>query len=162
MKESWQSLQEVRPPRWGRKASLIKTRCSSQVADKTETGDSTGNKPPVEPQQPGAPTATGGGDAEDHDPLGFGKRSPPPKNVEAMDTTPAHDDTKHESGGDDSAQDSDEEKGPGGAVTCTRIPHWIKHYPDLVATTYAGTRIPHWLVKPTIQSLHSHWLPTVH
>ena len=59
-----------------------------------------------------------------------------------MDTTPARDDTQHESVGDDSAQDSDEEKGPGGAPVVkhftyagTRIPHWIvKHYPDLVAT----------------------------
>ena len=50
-----------------------------------------------------------------------------------MDFTEARDDTRHEHAGDDTVQDSDEEKGPGGEPV-------VKHY------TYAGTRIPNWIV----------------
>ena len=115
----------------------------TQVDGNPKTGDSTGKQPPVEPQNPDTQTASGGGDAVGREPLGSGQGSPPPpENVEQMDTTEVRDDTRHERAGDDTVQDSDEEKGPGGAPVIkhytyagTRIPNWIvTHYPDLVAT----------------------------
>ena len=65
----------------GKDGESAKDTPPSQVDGKPETGDSTGTKKPVEPQNPDTQTASGGGEG-DADPLGFSKPSPPRENVE--------------------------------------------------------------------------------
>ena len=141
----------------GKDGESAKDTPPSQVDGKPETGDSTGTKKPVEPQNPDTQTASGGGE---------GKPSPPRENVEMMDFTEARDDTRHENAGDDTVQDSDEEKGPGGEPAIKhytyagiRIPNWIvTHYPDLVATLKSHGDYP----DLALQDWENIWSSAIH